>query len=121
MNTSLNAATLVIIGAGSLGVFFSSRWFVVRLFHWPASAVYRIAAFLPLLMGLVLIGLLPALQTRGYNVDFAVLVGAAFGIGFSLDNGRATSRYSRFLGAIFLFLYGWVLIGGVLAMVVGGS
>ena len=121
MNTSLNAATLVIFGIGSLAALFTSRWFVVRLLHWPSTAIYRIAAFLPLLMGLVLIGLLPALQTRGYNVDFAVLIGAAFGIGFSLDNGRAPSRYSRFLGAIFLFLYCWVLIGGVLAMVVGGS
>ena len=73
-----------------------------------------------MLMGLVVFGLLPALQARGYNIDFAVLIGAAFGIGYSLDNGRAPSRYSRILGAIFLFLYGWVLISDVLAMLAGG-
>ena len=121
MNTALNAPTFVIFDLGSLAVFFTSKWFIVQLLHWPSTAVYRIAAFLPLLMGLVLIGLFPALQMRGYNVDFAVLIGAAFGIGFSLDNGRVPSRYSRILGAIFLFLFCWVFIGGILAMVAGGS
>jgi hypothetical protein len=100
----LKRPTLLIFGIGSLADLFTSRWFVVRMLHWPATAVYRIATFLPLLMGLVLFGLLPILQTRGDNVDFAVLIGAAFGIGFSLDNGRAPSRYSRILGAVFLLL-----------------
>ena len=121
MITKLNAPCVLITALGLLGALFTSRWFVVRLLNWSPTVGYRIAAFLPLLMGLVIFGLLPALQTRGYNVDFAVVIGAAFGVGYSLDNGRAPSRYSRILGAIFLFLYGWVLIGGVLAMVAGGS
>jgi hypothetical protein len=77
MITQPNTPSFLITALGLLGALFTSRQSVVRLLHRP------------LLVGLVTFGVLPALQTRGYSVNFAVVIGAAFGIGLSLDDGRA--------------------------------
>ena len=121
MNTALNAPTILITVIGLLAALLTTRWFTVQVCHWPPNTGYRLAAFLPLLMGIILFWLLPAVFLHRNQVDFADLVGVAFGIGFSLALVRAPSRYSRPLGAIFLLIYGWLLLAFVLNMVVGGS
>ena len=113
MNLALNTPTLFITVIGLIAALLTTRWFTVRVCHWPPNTGYHIAAFLPLLMGAILFGLLPALFPHRSQAAFAYIVGAAFGIGFSLDLGRAPSRYSRVLGAVFLFLYALVLLASV--------
>ena len=118
--TDLNAPTFAILGIGSLALLLTTRWFTVRVLHWPQTVRYRITAILPLLMGLILMGLLPALQTKGYKVDYAALICCAFGLAFSLGNILTPSRYSRILGAIFLLIYGYLLFAFTLGMIAGG-
>jgi hypothetical protein len=120
MNAALNAPTLCITVIGLLAALVTTRWFTVQVCHWPPHTGDRIAAFLPLLMGIIIFWLLPTLFPHRTQADFADVVGAAFGIGFSLAIGRAQSRYSRILGALFLFIYGWVLIAMVVNLVAGG-
>jgi len=119
--TGFNAPAFAMLGLGALALLFTTQWFTVRALHWPQTVRRRITALLPALMGLLLLGLLPAFETRGYAMGFAALIGCAFGVVFSLLNIQTPSLYSRILGAIFLLIYGYLLFAFTLGMLVGGG
>ena len=115
-----DAPTFAVLAIGSLALLLTTRWFTVRVLHWPQTACHHIAAFLPLLMGLLFMGLLRAFERRGDKVDFAILISCAFGFALSLTNLLILSRYSRILGAVFLLIYGFLLFVATLWMIAGG-
>lgn len=118
--TGFNAPAFAILGIGALALLFTTRWFTVRMLHWPETTRYRITAMLPVLMGSVLIGLLLASEQRRYSLALAALICSAFGALFSLVNIQTPSRYSRILGAVFLLIYAYLLFAFALGMMAGG-
>jgi lysylphosphatidylglycerol synthetase-like protein (DUF2156 family) len=117
---NFNAPTFMALAIGSLALLLTTRWFTARVLQLPQTVCYRITAILPLLMGLLLMGLLPAFERRGYKVNFAALMFCAFGFVLSLANLRIQSRYSRILSAVFLLIYGYALFAFTLGMIAGG-
>ena len=120
MNAALNAPTLFITAIGLIAALVTNRWFTVQICHWPANAGDHLAAFIPLFLGGIIFWGLPALFPHPDQTAFALVVGAAFGIGFSLALARSPSRYSRILGALFLCLYAWLLLAFIFHLVAGG-